>query len=61
MIAKAIDRILELGVPTTVRVNEENYSTRSLYRISKEQRAEPITTTSLTSLGQSGIRSRQRP
>ena len=50
MIAKAIDRILELGVPTTVRVNEENYSTRSLYRISKEQRAEPITTTSLTSL-----------
>lgn len=50
MIAKAIDRILELGVPTTVRVNEENYSTRSLYRISREQRAEPITTTSLTSL-----------
>lgn len=51
MIAKAIDRILELAPPTTVNVEGEWYTTMPhLIRMDKELRAKPLETTSLTSL-----------
>lgn len=51
MIAKAIDRILELAPPTTVQVDGEWYTTKShLIRMNKELRARPLETTSLSSL-----------
>lgn len=52
MIAAAIDKILDLAKPITVRVNNEEFSTVSLKRVPKELRADPLEVATLTSLVQ---------
>lgn len=50
MIAAAIDKILSLGKPLTVMVNNEDYSTLPLKRVNKELRAEELEVATLSSL-----------
>lgn len=50
MIAAAIDKILSLGQPLTVKVNNEDYSTLPLKRVNKELRAEELEVATLSSL-----------
>lgn len=50
MIAKAIDKILELAKPLTVEINGDNYSTQPLHRLDWDLKAEPIKVKTLTGL-----------
>ena len=50
MIAKAIDKILEIARPIAIAVADEQYSTVPLTRIQKDLRAEPLEVATLTSL-----------
>lgn len=50
MIAEAIDKILSLQQPITVKVNGEEYSTVRLNRVPKEMSADPIEVSTLSSL-----------
>ena len=52
MIKEAIDRILELQQPITVKVNGEEYSTVRLNRVPREMQAEPLQVSTLSSLVQ---------
>lgn len=50
MIAKAIDKILDIARPIAIAVAGEQYSTVPLTRIQKDLRAEPLEVATLTSL-----------
>ena len=50
MIAAAIDKILSLGKPVAINVNNEDYSTLNLHRINKDLRAEELRVATLSSL-----------
>lgn len=50
MIAKAIDRILQLAAPEAVEINGESYTAARLHRVENELRAEPIVVSTLSSL-----------
>lgn len=50
MIAKAIDRILQLAEPTIKDINGSTYSDKKLYRMDTDLRANPIEVKTLTGL-----------
>ena len=50
MIAKAIDRILQLADPTIKEINGSTYSDKNMFRIDTDLRAEPIAVKTLTGL-----------
>lgn len=50
MIAKAIDRILQLAEPTIKDINGSTYSNKQMFRLDTDLRAEPIGCRTLTSL-----------
>ena len=52
MIAAAIDKILDMAKPVTVKVNNEEYRTERLHRVPKEMTAEPLEVSTLSSLVQ---------
>lgn len=50
MIAAAIDKILSISQPLTVKINGSTYTTGSLKRVSEDMRADPIPVKTLTGL-----------
>ena len=50
MIAKAIDKILTLAIPSVAKIGDESYSRYALIRLDKELRASPIVVRNLSSL-----------
>ena len=50
MIAKAIEKILEIAEPTRLEINGASYTTKKVYRIDEELRAKPIECKTLTGL-----------